>query len=234
MRAVSLWGAAAAAGAAAGPLLGGVLVDATGWQGLFWIDAVIAAACIPLTLRTVRRVPRPPPAAHASTGAGTVLVAGVLAPFVFALTKGLDLGLALGADARLPGRLGRLPRSASWLVERRVAAPLVDLQLLRNALLVGLHAGDPHRRGRDRRRSASCSASTSRTPPTSASPPAGRARHRCRWPRSSCRRPGGHAARPTGSAPGRSSVVGFVLLTAGLRLLVAVEPSWGYGASCCR
>ena len=36
---VSLWGAAAAVGAAAGPLLGGVLVDLTGWQGLFWIDA---------------------------------------------------------------------------------------------------------------------------------------------------------------------------------------------------
>ena len=39
MRAVSLWGAAAAVGAAAGPLVGGVLVDITGWQGLFWIDA---------------------------------------------------------------------------------------------------------------------------------------------------------------------------------------------------
>src|SRR3954454_9974978 len=38
LRAVSLWGAAAAAGAAAGPLIGGLLVDFTGWQGLFWID----------------------------------------------------------------------------------------------------------------------------------------------------------------------------------------------------
>ncbi len=43
LRAVSLWGAAAAVGAAAGPLLGGVLVEATGWQGLFWIDAGVAA-----------------------------------------------------------------------------------------------------------------------------------------------------------------------------------------------
>ncbi|MCW2826206.1 MAG: transporter, partial [Aeromicrobium sp.] len=38
LRSVSLWGAAAAVGAAAGPLLGGVLVDVTGWQGLFWVD----------------------------------------------------------------------------------------------------------------------------------------------------------------------------------------------------
>ena len=35
---------------AAGPLVGGVLVDSTGWQGLFWIDAAIAVACIPVTL----------------------------------------------------------------------------------------------------------------------------------------------------------------------------------------
>src|SRR5688572_9726699 len=53
LRAVSLWGAAAAVGAAAGPLLGGVLVDVTGWQGLFWIDAVVAVLCMVLTYATV-------------------------------------------------------------------------------------------------------------------------------------------------------------------------------------
>ena len=47
MRAITLWGAASAAGAAIGPLIGGVLVGLTGWQGLFWIDAVIAAALHP-------------------------------------------------------------------------------------------------------------------------------------------------------------------------------------------
>ena len=54
MKAITLWGAASAAGAALGPLVGGVLVESTGWQGLFWIDAAIAAACVPLTLATVR------------------------------------------------------------------------------------------------------------------------------------------------------------------------------------
>src|ERR687897_35758 len=46
-------GAAAAVGAAAGPLLGGVLVGTTGWQGLFWIDAGVAALCMLLTFATV-------------------------------------------------------------------------------------------------------------------------------------------------------------------------------------
>src|SRR4029453_15119893 len=45
-----LGGAASAVGAAAGPLVGGVLVDLTGWQGLFWIDALVGVACIPITL----------------------------------------------------------------------------------------------------------------------------------------------------------------------------------------
>src|SRR4051812_1211593 len=54
MRAITMWGAASAAGAALGPLIGGLLVDKTGWQGLFWIDAAVAAACIPLTVLTVR------------------------------------------------------------------------------------------------------------------------------------------------------------------------------------
>ena len=53
MRAITKWGAASAAGAAAGPLIGGLLVGLSGWQGLFWIDAGIAAACIPLTLLEV-------------------------------------------------------------------------------------------------------------------------------------------------------------------------------------
>src|SRR5690242_10414010 len=53
LRAVSLWGASAAVGAAAGPLLGGVLVDVTGWQGLFWIDAGVAVLCMVLTVATV-------------------------------------------------------------------------------------------------------------------------------------------------------------------------------------
>ncbi len=63
LRAVSLWGAAAAVGAAAGPLLGGVLVDVSGWQALFWVDAAVAGVCMVLTAvhrHGVER-PRPPP-----------------------------------------------------------------------------------------------------------------------------------------------------------------------------
>ena len=134
MRAVTMWGAAAAAGAAGGPVLGGVLNEATGWQGLFWIDAVIAAACIPITLRTVAesKDPNRPPTID---WAGTALIAAVLVPFVFAMTEGSTWGwLSLPTLGCLV--LTVLAAFGFVVVERRVSSPLVDLHLLRNWELV--------------------------------------------------------------------------------------------------
>jgi EmrB/QacA subfamily drug resistance transporter len=135
MRAITLWGAASAAGAAAGPLIGGVLVDTTGWQGLFWIDAAIAAACIPLTLLTVKES-RDPNRPRSIDLLGTLLIAVILAPLVLALSEGGDWGWLSAATIgclvlSVVGAVGFVA------VERRVTAPLVDLRLLRNPILVG-------------------------------------------------------------------------------------------------
>jgi EmrB/QacA subfamily drug resistance transporter len=135
VRAVSLWGAAAAVGAAAGPLIGGVLVDATGWQGLFWIDAGIAVGCMGLTAATVSES-RDEERSRSIDYLGSGLVALTLAPLILALSKGSDWGWAS------PATLGSLLLSvvagvAFVAVERRVAVPLLDLGLLRNRVLVG-------------------------------------------------------------------------------------------------
>jgi MFS family permease len=135
MKAITRWGAASAVGAAIGPLVGGVLVDSTGWQGLFWIDAAIAAACVPLTLATVAES-RDPTRSSSIDFLGSILVALILAPVVLALSKGNDWGWASAAT------LGCFAVSviATVLfvrVERRASAPLVDLRLLRNRVLVG-------------------------------------------------------------------------------------------------
>jgi len=135
MRAVSLWGASAAIGAAAGPLVGGALVDLTGWQGLFWIDAAIALACVPLTLRAVGES-RDPLRPRSIDWLGTVLVALVLAPVILALSQGPAWGWLSAATL---GCFAVAVAAAFGFVavERRVTAPLVDLRLLRNGLLVG-------------------------------------------------------------------------------------------------
>ncbi|WOX26076.1 MFS transporter [Streptomyces solicathayae] len=135
MRSVSLWGAASAAGAAAGPLLGGVLVDITGWQGLFWIDAGIAAACVPLTLRTVAES-RDPSRPRSVDLLGTALVAAVLVPFVFAVTEGSDWGW-LSAPTLVCFVISAVAVVGFVVVEKRVRTPLIDLALLRNKYLVG-------------------------------------------------------------------------------------------------
>jgi EmrB/QacA subfamily drug resistance transporter len=135
MKAVTLWGAASAAGGALGPLVGGVLVDTTGWQGLFWIDAAIAAACIPLTLATVKES-RDPTRSSSIDWAGTVLVALIFAPVVLALSKGNDWGWASLATVGCFA-ISIVATLLFVYVEKRASAPLVDLQLLRNRVLVG-------------------------------------------------------------------------------------------------
>jgi EmrB/QacA subfamily drug resistance transporter len=135
MKAITLWGAASAAGGAAGPLVGGLLVESTGWQGLFWIDAAIAAACIPVTLFMVKES-SDPNRSRSIDWAGTVLIAVILVPLVLALSEGGDWGWASAATLGC-FVLAALGVVGFVLAEKRVAAPLVDLALFRNRVLVG-------------------------------------------------------------------------------------------------
>jgi EmrB/QacA subfamily drug resistance transporter len=135
VRAVSLWGAAAAVGAALGPLLGGVLVDFTGWQGLFWVDAAVAVLCMVLTYAAVTES-RDPNRPRKIDFAGSVLVGLTLAPLVLALSKGGDWGWI--SAATLGCLLVSIAAGFAFVaVERRVELPLLDLKLLRNRVLVG-------------------------------------------------------------------------------------------------
>ena len=135
MRAVSLWGAAAAVGAAAGPLVGGVLVDVTGWQGLFWIDAAVAVVCMLLTWATVSES-RDPDRPRSIDYAGTVLVALTLMPLILGVTKSGDWGW-LSAGTLACFGIAAAAGFGFVAVERRIAVPMLDLGLLRNRVLVG-------------------------------------------------------------------------------------------------
>ena len=135
LRAVSYWGAAAAVGAAAGPLLGGVLVDLTGWQGLFWVDAVIGVVCIVLTAMKVSES-RDPNRSRSIDYAGSVLIALTLAPIILALSKGSSWGWFSWATVSCV--VVAVASGVGFVVvEKRVAVPMLDLALLRNRTLVG-------------------------------------------------------------------------------------------------
>jgi EmrB/QacA subfamily drug resistance transporter len=139
LRAVSYWGSASAIGAAAGPLIGGLLVDTTGWQGLFWIDAAIAVVLVPVTLRSVSES-SDPNRSHSIDWLGTVLIALVLAPFILGVSEGADWGwVSVPTLACFAVAVASIV--AFVFTEQKVPAPLVDLQLLRNKVLIGATLG---------------------------------------------------------------------------------------------
>ena len=134
-RAVALWGAASAIGAAVGPLVGGVLVELTSWQGLFWLDAGVALICVPVALMGIEES-NDPTRSRSIDYLGTVLVAAILVPIIYGMTKATDWGwISVGVLGMFA--LSALAAVAFVQVEERVPAPLVDLALLRNVTLVG-------------------------------------------------------------------------------------------------
>jgi EmrB/QacA subfamily drug resistance transporter len=139
LRAVSYWGAATAVGAAAGPLLGGLFVETISWQALFWIDAVIAAACIPITIKAVTES-RDPTRSTSIDWLGTVLVAAILAPSILAISEGGGWGWT-SLRTILLFAVSVVAAVAFVWVERRSPAPLVDLSLLGNRLLMASTVG---------------------------------------------------------------------------------------------
>ena len=150
LRAVSLWGAAAAVGAAAGPLLGGVLVDVDRLAGPV-LDrrrgrGALHGAHRSSTVAESRDPDRP----RSIDYAGTVLVALTLMPLILGVSKSGDWGwlsvATLGCFA-----ISVAAGYAFVVVERRVSVPLLDLALLRNRVLVGVDHRDPDRRRHDQR-----------------------------------------------------------------------------------
>jgi len=125
--AIGLWSAAAALAAAAGPALGGVLVDVFGWRSVFAINIplglalVVAARSLPATASGARR----------PDVLGTALLVGGIAAAVLGLTEGPQWGWGSPATvgALVAGGLGT---AAALRRSGRVAAPAIEVGLWRS------------------------------------------------------------------------------------------------------
>ncbi|KUI14186.1 MFS transporter [Mycobacterium sp. GA-1285] len=83
--AMSVWGATAGVATLVGPLAGGVLVDALGWQWIFFVNVPIGVVGVALALRLVPQLPRQRQRLDVP---GVILSAVGLFLIVFALQEG--------------------------------------------------------------------------------------------------------------------------------------------------
>ncbi|MFB7649583.1 MFS transporter [Streptomyces sp. NPDC056084] len=130
-RAVAMWAAGGSVAVALGPVAGGALTTAWGWRGIFFINLPLGLAALALTARAPRTGRRPAPLDL--PGQLTAVVA--LAALAFAVIE-------QGAVRVVAGGLAVAAGLAFWLVERRVAHPVVPLGLFRRrTVAVAMGAG---------------------------------------------------------------------------------------------
>ncbi len=128
-RALGVWSAIAAGGAAFGLLLGGVLTDLVSWRWNFFVNVPVGIATVMLALRFV-------PESHAELGhrrfdaAGAATVTTGLLAIVFGIVKAQTWGWTSGKTLGALG-LGFLLLAIFVAQEARSAAPLVKLSIFR-------------------------------------------------------------------------------------------------------
>jgi predicted MFS family arabinose efflux permease len=131
-KAMSAWGAASAIGGATGVSVGGLLVGALGWQSVFVltgvVSAVTAVAAARFTPRDADRIPR------RFDLLGAVTVTGAALALVFAILSASDHGL-LSPEVLAGAAAAMVSGGLFVLVERRVAEPIVPLELFRSSAL---------------------------------------------------------------------------------------------------
>jgi EmrB/QacA subfamily drug resistance transporter len=133
-RALSLWAAISAGGAALGLILGGVLTEYANWRWVLFVNVPVAVLAVVGALRAV------PESRDERAGGfdvpGAFLVTGGLVALVYALVRGNDLGWGSGATLGMLA-LAVLLLGLFVVVQRRSADPLVDFRLFRSRSVLG-------------------------------------------------------------------------------------------------
>jgi EmrB/QacA subfamily drug resistance transporter len=128
-RAIGLWGATTGVGIAAGPIVGGWLLERFSWSSVFFALAPIAALAAALVALRVptSRDPQAPPADRPGLALSTTAMAVLIYTIIEAPNHGWAAARTTGGLA-VAGVL--LVAFIAW--ERRVSAPMLDVGLFRN------------------------------------------------------------------------------------------------------
>ncbi|MCU1364337.1 MAG: hypothetical protein JWM55_2165 [Acidimicrobiaceae bacterium] len=127
VRALGLWQAAAAGGAAAGVVLGGVLTQYVDWRAIFLINLPIVAVLLAAIPRTLRHETPTTSVRLDYLGASTITVS--IASLIFGLSYGEQHGFSQAVTIIVLA-VSVVCGAAFAIVERRSSAPMVPLNLL--------------------------------------------------------------------------------------------------------
>ncbi|MER6572185.1 DHA2 family efflux MFS transporter permease subunit [Streptomyces sp. NPDC001093] len=136
-RAIGVWGTVVGLSMAAGPVLGGVLVESAGWRSVFWLNVPIGLAA--LTLAALFVPESRAPAARRADPVGQLLVIVLLGTLTYAIIE------APGQGWTAPPIVTCLVVAAGTLAafvpyENRRAEPLIEPRLFRSAPFSGATA----------------------------------------------------------------------------------------------
>ncbi|MEU4925593.1 MFS transporter [Streptomyces yokosukanensis] len=131
-RAIGVWGAVVGISMAAGPLVGGLLVQSVSWRSIFWINLPVGLAALLLTLRFVpeSRAPK----ARRPDPVGQILVIALFGSLTYAIIEAPEAGPAAVAPFAAIALAALL--ALLWYEPRR-AEPLIDLRFFRSAPFSG-------------------------------------------------------------------------------------------------
>jgi EmrB/QacA subfamily drug resistance transporter len=133
--AIAAWGATVGGAVAVGPLVGGILTDALGWQWIFFVNLPIGLAVLAIAGPRMHNVVDPD--AERLDWAGLVTFSGSLFMLIYALLRGSDEGW--GSPLIVSLLCGAAVVMGAFVaVELRQRRPMLDLTLFQNRSFCGV------------------------------------------------------------------------------------------------
>jgi EmrB/QacA subfamily drug resistance transporter len=133
--AMGIYGATIGAAVAVGPLVGGAITDAFGWRWVFFLNVPIGIAALALTFAKLRES-RDPNATRIDW-AGLATFSTALLLLVLGLLRGNDDGWTSATIVSLLAGAAVM-LAAFVVIERRVAEPMLPLELFRSRAFTGV------------------------------------------------------------------------------------------------
>ena len=131
--AIGAWGAVLGASTAAGPIIGGLLVQHINWEACFYVNIPVGIIALVVGLLVIRETP-PSPDARSFDVPGIILLTAFLFLLVWGLIKGPDYGW--GSGETIGYFAGAVVALIAFIVrEAKTRAPLLPLKLFRSVPL---------------------------------------------------------------------------------------------------